>query len=330
MIALCQIVLPGWSGEERLALLDVDHPNISAVRVLLDAGDPDRKRAGALEYLGGVSLTSRDPAFGGFSSLSVVGDRITLLSDGGNVASFRLNREMQPRAIRFANLPAGPGRGWDKRDRDSESMAVDTATGRVFVGFEGYNMIWRYAPDFARAERAIAPAAMAKWPANGGAETLARMPDGRFVVISEVAHVAPAHWVGNDAGRLKTRDGLIFASDPTTPGLQPLHFAYTPPGRFDTSDATALPNGDLLVLDRDFRLPYHFSAMVSRVRARDLHPGAVTHPERLALLDSPLLHDNFEGIATSREGDDTIVWIVSDDNQSWLQRTLLLKFRLRG
>ena len=171
---------------------------------------------------------------------------------------------------------------------------------------------------------------MAKWPANGGAEILARMPDGRFVVVSEVAHVAPAHWAGSDAGRLKTRDGLIFEGDPTTPGIRPVHFAYTPPRRFDTSDATALPNGDLLVLDRAFRLPYHFSAMVSRVRATEVRPGAVTHPERLALLDSPLLHDNFEGIATSREGDDTIVWIVSDDNQSWLQRTLLLKFRLRS
>lgn len=330
VIAMSVGILPGWSGEERLALLDVGHPNISAVRVPLDPRDPARTRVGRLEYLGGVSLTSRDPAFGGFSSLSVVGDRITLLSDGGNVASFRLTRQMQPRAIRFANLPAGPGRGWDKRDRDSESMAHDPATGRVFVGFEGYNMIWRYAPDFTREERAAAPAAMAKWPANGGAETLARMPDGRFVVISEVAHLAPAHWQGSNARRLKTRDALIFAGDPTDPAARPLHFAYMPAGRFDTSDATALTNGDLLVLDRDFRLPYHFSAMVSRVRAADVRPGAVTRPERLALLDSPLVHDNFEGIATSREGEDTIVWIVSDDNQSWLQRTLLLKFRLRA
>ena len=42
----------------------------------------------------------------------------------------------------------------------------------------------------------------------------------------------------------------------------------------------------------------------------------------------PLIHDNFEGVAITREGRDTIVWLVSDDNQLFLQRSLLLKFKL--
>jgi len=41
-----------------------------------------------------------------------------------------------------------------------------------------------------------------------------------------------------------------------------------------------------------------------------------------------VVHDNFEAIAAVREGDSTILWIASDDNQLFLQRSLLLKFRL--
>jgi hypothetical protein len=48
----------------------------------------------------------------------------------------------------------------------------------------------------------------------------------------------------------------------------------------------------------------------------------------IATLRRPLVHDNFEGLAISRERGRTIVWLVSDDNQLFLQRTLLLKFAL--
>ncbi|GAA3260107.1 hypothetical protein GCM10020258_22400 [Sphingomonas yabuuchiae] len=48
----------------------------------------------------------------------------------------------------------------------------------------------------------------------------------------------------------------------------------------------------------------------------------------LAELDSPLIHDNFEGVAVTQEAGATILWLVSDDNQLFLQRNYLLKFRL--
>jgi hypothetical protein len=39
-------------------------------------------------------------------------------------------------------------------------------------------------------------------------------------------------------------------------------------------------------------------------------------------------HDNFEALAITREGADTIVWIASDDNGEFWEQSLLLKFRL--
>jgi len=328
-VSVCAIV-PGWSGESRLDLLG-ERAQLTATRVMLDRTNPRHVRVGGLTYLGGVALDSRDPAFGGFSSLDVSsaagGHRFTLLSDGGNIVQFDMGGDWRPHRIAFSNLPAGPGIGWEKRDRDSESMAIDPKTGQIWVGFEDSNSIWRYAPGFARYEARVAPEAMRRWPANGGPESMARLPDGRFVVISEEAHVRRPDWTGSEADRLHTRQALIFARDPTAGGA-PARFAYTPYGRYDPSDVTALPNGDLLVLDRGFRLPFRFSARISRIDRRDVAAGRIARGRLIATIDAPLIHDNFEGIDTTVENGATIVWIVSDDNQLVLQRTLLLKFRL--
>ncbi len=328
-VSVCAIV-PTWSGEARLDLLG-KRAQIAATRVMLDRTNPRHVRVGGLTYLGGVALDSRDPAFGGFSSLDVApaptGNRFTLLSDGGNIVQFDMGTDWLPHRVAFKNLPAGPGIGWEKRDRDSESMAIDPATGRIWVGFEDDNSIWRYAAGFARYEARVMPESMRKWPSNGGPESMARLPDGRFVVISEEAHVRWPDWTGSDEERLHTRQALIFAGDPTGTGV-PERFAYELFGRYDPSDVTALPNGDLLVLDRGFRLPFTFSARISRIAARDVAAGRIARGRLIATIDAPLIHDNFEGIDTTVENGATIVWIVSDDNQMFLQRTLLLKFRL--
>ncbi|HXH15285.1 MAG TPA: esterase-like activity of phytase family protein [Sphingomonas sp.] len=328
-VSVCAIV-PTWSGEARLDLLG-KRAQLTATHVMLDRSNPRHVRVGGLTYLGGVALDSRDPAFGGFSSLdvtgSVTGNRFTLLSDGGNIVQFDMGADWRPHRIAFTNLPAGPGIGWEKRDRDSESMAIDPATGQIWVGFEDGNSIWRYAPGFAHYEAQASPKAMQKWPANGGPESMARLPDGRFVVVSEEAHVRRADWTGSEDERLHTRQALIFSGDPTK-AAPPQRFAYEPYGRFDPSDATALPNGDLLILDRGFSLPFRWSNRISRVRAKDVVGGRVARGRLIATIDAPLIHDNFEGIDTTVEDGATIVWIVSDDNQMFLQRTLLLKFRL--
>ena len=317
--------IPGWSGEARLGLLE-QPGQMDVRRVALDPHDPSRRTLGALTYLGGVALTSRDPAFGGFSSLTVTGDRFTLLSDGGNVVQFAMGGDWRPHGIRFANLPAGPGIGWQKWDRDSESMAVDPRTGALWVGFERYNQIWRYAPGFARAEGFVAPRAMKRWPINGGPESLARMPDGRFVTISEEAKIRRALWRGGETSRKTTRQGLIFAGDPLR--HRPRLFAYRVSPDYDVADAAALPDGALIVVERRFRLPFRFSNRIMLVPAERIAPGRVVRGHLLAELDAPLIHDNFEGVAVTQEGGATILWLVSDDNQLPIERSYLLKFRL--
>lgn len=316
-ILLIFLAVPQWSGEPRLMLLG-KHPVIHAVRVPLDPADPARRRAGWLTFLGGVRLTSPDPTFGGFSALRVEGDRFTLLSDGGNVVRFRLDGQGRVSAPSFAELPNGPGRGWEKRDRDSESLTTDPATGDVLVGFENSDEIWRYDSSLARVRGHSAPPAMKRWDENGGAEAMVRLRGGATIVFAETTD-----WRG-PVGKVAIR----FSGDPSRYPRRGWRFGYLPPRYYRASDAALLPDGRILVLNRRFALPFRFSAKLTIVDPAAIRPGALVEGTEIATLAAPLIHDNFEGLAVVREGGRTTVWIVSDDNQSWLERTLLLKFRL--
>lgn len=309
-----------WSGENGIERVR-PAARVSATPVPLAESGPGRRRVGALAYLGGVRLTADDPAFGGYSSLMVLGDRFTLLSDLGGVLHFTLGAGWRPRAVRFADLPAGPRTGWTKRDRDSESMTVDPATGRVWVGFEQFNQIWRYGPGFAPPAQGVAPVAMAGWKDNGGAESMVRLRDGRFVAISETTRPP-----GGGTGR----DALLWSGDPVAQPVPAFRFVYHPAPGFDPSDMTQLPDGRLLVLERRFQLPFRWSNRLVLVDPAAIRPGAAVTGQAVATLKAPLIHDNFEGVAAVREGEATILWLVSDDNQLPIQRTLLLKFRLEA
>lgn len=311
------VLVPNWTGAGRLGLLGTDTA-IKTIPVPLDPTDPNRKTAGRLTYLGGVQLKSRDPVFGGFSSMLVDGDRFTLLSDGGNIVRFRMGADWQLRDVRFAELPDGPGAGWQKEDRDSESMIVDPANGDILVGFEGANAIWRYDADFKIVRRHAAPPVMAKWDDNGGAEAMVRLRDGSVVVFSETTK--PPKGGGRRAVR--------FAGDPTLQPKRGIAFVYLPPSGYDPSDAALLPDGRILVLNRHLALPFAFSAKLVIIDPAAIRSGARIAGQEIATLAPPMNTDNFEGVAVTREGDDTILWIVSDDNQFVLERSLLMKFRL--
>ncbi|MBO9622257.1 MAG: esterase-like activity of phytase family protein [Sphingomonas sp.] len=311
-------LLPLSTSDEQVRLVLGHSAPMRATPVALSA-DPAVRGAGALVYLGGLRLASDDRAFGGFSAIQVDGDQFTLLSDAGNIVRFRMGANLRPHALAYGDLPGGPGSGWRKRDRDSESLARDPATGRLWVGFEHHNAIWRYDGGFTHAERRANPSQMSAWPIAGGPEAMVRLRSGAFLVISETAR---------PKGKSNAREALRFAGDPTELGPAPLRFAYVPPAGYDPVDMAELPDGRLLVLNRDFKPAGLFTAKLVLADARRLRPGAVVQGREIATLAAPLLHDNFEGVAVTREGSDTIVWIVSDDNSQFWEASLLLKFRL--
>ena len=80
-------------------------------------------------------------------------------------------------------------------------------------------------------------------------------------------------------------------------------------------------------------------ARLVRLAAASLEQARSLEPQEIARFESPLTLDNFEGIDVRREGKQTLIYLVSDDNgcakggaavRSGLQRTLLLMFALEG
>ncbi len=318
LFLLVLVGVPQYSGEPALPLLG-PVAQFSATPVVLAPGDPGRKRVGALVFERGYRLQSPDPVFGGFSALAVDGDQFTVLSDGGNIVRFRLDAAGRLTARRFAELPAGPGRGWNKNERDSESLTTDPHTGSFWVGFERASQIWRFSPGLGHAEAHVAPKAMADWSENGGPEAMVRLRDGRFVVLSETTR---------PAGKPDARAALLFSGDPTAPGVAVARFFYVPPWGYNPTDIAELPSGDLLVVNRRFSFMRGFHCMVTLVPRRAIAPGRMARGVQLARFALPLVHDNFEGVAVVPDARGTVLWIVSDDNQSFFQQSLLLKFRL--
>lgn len=292
---------------------------IRARPVPLDPTDPAHRRIGRLTWLEGWVLSSRDGRFGGLSSLVALGDgHFMALADTGTPSRI----DLTPRGPVVRLLPVldtGVPGAEAKRDRDTESLTRDPATGRYWVGYEVRNVILRYGPDLAPLEASAHPLAMKRWPYNGGAESMVRMRDGRFLVIGETAGT-------KEPGG---RQALLFPSDPTDRGVEPVRFAYVPPpDGYDPSDATQLPDGRILVLNRRANLLQGFSAILTIVDPRDFREGAVVTGEAIATLGSPLTVDNMEGVAATVEHGRTIITLVSDDNFLPFERTLLMRFVL--
>ena len=293
--------------------LIADTPTVVALPYVPDGGWP--RRIGALEPVGAMTLSSGDTAWGGFSAIALHRGRAILLSDGGNVASFVI-RAGRIEQARGTVLPDGPGAGWERWDRDSESLAFDPVRGTSWIGYENHNQIWRYGPGFTRAERKARPTAMKPWVNNQGAESLVRLRDGRFIVIAE------------RRPKRRTRHALLFSGDPTIPGTRVAPFRIQPPDRYDPSDAVELPDGDLLVLTRRFQYPFRFTAKLVRIPRAAIRPGAEARGTVIATLAPPVMGENCEGIAITREGGHTMVWIVTDNDLMPWRPTYLMKFRL--
>lgn len=291
---------------------------VHAEPVALAPDDPARVTFGPLRYLGGWALTSRNDSFGGISSMFMRADgTLVTLSDTGEVVAFRPGSG--DRVGRLFPVPAKPREmGAPKWLWDTESMTIDRRTGRVWVGFELTNRICRYSAGFARIDGCISPKAVRRWPQSTGMESLQRLPDGRFLAIAE-QYEGPAG--GNDV--------LLFAGDPLDPATPPpAHLGYRPPQGYLPTDTLWLGGGRLLVMNRRVTLLDGLTGIITLVHLGEGRPGEILKGESLGRFAAPLIHDNFEALALSFEQGRPVLWVASDDNHLFFQRSLLLKFAL--
>ena len=160
------------------------------------------------------------------------------------------------------------------------------------------------------------PAETKRMSANRGIEAVAPIRAGRL----KGATVLFSERLPDKNGNLR---GWLIGGP--TPGA----IALKNVGGFDITDAAPLPDGGIVVLERRFRYSEGVKMRIRRIAAKDLKPGALISGEVLLEANDSLNIDNMEGIAAHQGvSGETVLTLISDDNFSALQRTLLMQFAL--
>lgn len=307
-VLLCLAVTPGlWWRPPTPA--GVRTGNLTIAPLILAASKGD----GTVQVAGVWLLESDDRRFVGYSALVAAGGgRLRAYSDSSRWLEFDPPDRPSVQAPEFGAVPGRVRIGHN----DLESATHDPASGLTWLGFEHINSLRRIGPGAEQAASAKPPA-MAGFRPNGGAESLVRLPDGRFVVIAE-----SAHW-----RYPLRRTGLLFAGDPVA-DPRAARFVFVPPRAFSPTDAAALPDGRILILTRGItpqRWP-PFRSKLLTANAADIRPGQVWQWQELADLSGLVPPENYEGLAVERHGPGFVLWLIADANRSALmQRTLLVK-----
>lgn len=193
-------------------------------------------------------------------------------------------------------------------------MARD-GKGGFWIGFEGQHRIVRHQELAGRVVEIGGPLPKKTLGRNAGVEGLARARDGALWVLAEKQ--APD---GRQQG-WRIRGGRA----------QP--FFYDRIGPFDATGAEIGPDGALYVLERRFNWLRGVGIRVRRFPAAQLRSVATGEAqvlgagETLAVFDNRAPIDNMEGIAVEERADGRLILtLISDNNFSSFQRTVLLQF----
>lgn len=287
---------------------------------------------GALTFLGGLTLTSRSGRFGGLSGMvgSDDGRDLLVVSDDGDWIALRLDQKTDgtPLGVSAARIDRRVGVDGapvsSKTAGDAEALARDGDGYLVSVESER-QLLFYPGPDptIAAPTRRALPKEAGCVPGNGGLEAIAVAPPASPVAGALVMFAER----GCDSGPAATGKGALPVWLSDTGGIRRLRLVKD--GDFRPTDAAFLPGGDLLLLERRYNGGFDIGMRIRRI-PRDAFAGT-------APLDGPVLIeadfayeiDNMEGLAVSRDARGRpLITLISDDNKSFLQRTLLLRFRL--
>jgi hypothetical protein len=234
------------------------------------------------------------------------------------------------RPARLVRAELGPLRGTGnrllrtKRVKDAESLALldgNFARGTLLIGFERIHRIGRFE---IRDRKVRPPSGYLRLPPeasrmqqNQGIEALAVLQAGPL----QGSIVAFAERFTRGSGY---HTGWIWVRGQP----QPIHLKDI--DGFNITDAAALPDGSLLVLERFYRWTEGVKMRIRHLPAADIVPGARLTGRTLIEADTSYEIDNMEGMAVHRGPlGETVVTLISDDNfNSFLQRTILLQFSL--
>ena len=288
--------------------------------------DPENNY-GTISFRGGFALSSGYQHFGALSGLEITPDgTLVAIADTGFWLTARLV-ESDGWLTGITDVAMAPLLDADgeeanrKASVDAEGLRLSRDRTSLLVSFEGDHRVARYplAGDLGLATPTpVALPSLQGISANRGIEAVAVAPTdgplaGATVIIAESARDSSGNsraWVvdGPRAGAfsVRERDG------------------------FDITDAAFLPNGDLFILERRFSLSQGIAMRIRRLAGADIRPGATVDGPTVLFDDHLFQIDNMEGmVLRPQPTGDVMITLVSDDNHSLLQRTILLQFLWR-
>ncbi|TWF50327.1 hypothetical protein FHW37_106290 [Neorhizobium alkalisoli] len=286
----------------------------------------EENRFGLLEFVGGIEFSSSDSRLQSLSSIRFRPDGRHFVSvlDTGNWLTGAIERDGRGRISGLSDLSIEPillrgGRPGSKTEADAEGLAL--RQGQAIVSFEQQHRVDVYPdPGFetsppVRSLDFLIPRKELR--RNAGMETVVASPQssplkGGIVVVGE---------------RSLDENGNLYAA--ILDGPLKGRFTVVRHDPFDATDGAFLPNGDLILLERRFSMLGGVGMRMRRIKAADIHPGAVVDGEMLIEADMGAEIDNMEGIdvVTGTDGAPHLI-LVSDDNGNFFQRNVMLEFRL--
>jgi len=283
---------------------------------------PQQRKFGRLEFLGGLELNSDHDDFGGISGFSFLenASKFLAVTDKGKWISGVLVRvgsvpagisETRIGSLRKANGKKLKG----KREGDSEGLEKFGDT--FLISFERDHRVERFSW---RDEKLQQVSGIQTIDLNGfdlennhGPEAIAysKQTDDLFIFPE------------SDELDAETYRGFIVRDS----SVSEIYVKRN--GVFSFTDAAFDAKGGLYLLERDYSPLTGVAIRIRHFEASRLKPQAKLEGE--ILLEANWKHqvDNMEGLAISEmKGGDTRLTLISDDNFSSGQRTLLLEFRL--
>ena len=280
--------------------------------VQFDPNDAENVELGELIYRGGVEITPGELEIGGISGLAWHDSQLFGLMDDGRWLRIETD-EIRGTLVDLIEIEVGElkdergKRLRGKSDGDAESL-TRTADGAWLVAFEQKHRVWRYADFDGPAEIVAHDAAMhvANAPANGGLEALA---------LTDKGWLACGEWAGEAQPNCVIKDNVGLVNFELERPALLAERGGVPTG------ADCASNGVCFVLFRSWSRELGNAAAIVA-----MGPEGLT--ETLATWDTSRSIDNFEGIAVREDGGKTFLYVISDNNFSSDQRTLLMKFEV--
>ncbi|MFT4001668.1 MAG: esterase-like activity of phytase family protein [Rhizobium sp.] len=309
---------------------DADEGSPAAIDVrIISAFKPgsDQTRFGALEFLGGLELSSDNALLGAVSAIRFRPDHRNFISvlDTGHWLTGAVERDESGRLKGVSDARIMPmidrygGTDPGKGGMDAEGLAL--RGNHVLVSYEQHHRVDAYPdPGFEISPPdGTLPLPIPRWQlrANRSLEALMIAPQssplaGGAVIVAEDSL--------DDEGNM-----LAAILDGPLQG----RFTVRHYGGYDVSDGVFLPDGDLLLLERRFGLIHGLGVRIRRIAGADIKPGAVADGKVIFEASSREQIDNMEGMDVFQAADGSLhLILVSDDNHSILQRSLMLEFKL--